>query len=143
MKQYPSIKIEKYLNIQEIKKNLDNVQYIIMAAPTTQETQTSPLHLSIFLNTQEHLPEDIKQQILEKFCTDYDITNPQEVLSQLMPVGFALTSHETAMPMLLVKPQDRMSIPNISMHVIDFLADSTSFQEVKKDRLTGWSYVYE
>ena len=60
-----------------------------------------------------------------------------------MPVGFANTTHDTPMPMLLVKAADQNSIPYIALHVIDFLADSDEFEEVKKNSLTGWSYVKE
>ncbi|WP_345993535.1 hypothetical protein [Sulfurimonas sp. HSL-1716] len=143
MQENKAIKTQSYLNTNEIAAHLDNVEYIIMAAPAPEHFSDTPIHVSIFLNTSENFSEDIKELILDKFCTDYDITKSAEVMSQVMPVGFALTSHETPMPMLLIKPQDRMSIPSVPMHVIDFLADSTYFEEVKTKSLTGWSYIYE
>ncbi len=59
-----------------------------------------------------------------------------------MPVGFAMSTQETPMPILLVKPEDQKSIPYALMHVIDFLADSDNFYEAKEKSLTGWSYSY-
>lgn len=140
----PAIRTDKYLSIVEIQHNLKKVEYIIMATHAPENFRETPLHFTLFLNTAEQIPQDIQQAILEKFCADNSITNPQEVLSQLMPVGFAQTNQqETPMPMLLIKPQDRGSIPHITMHVIDFLADSDAFDEAKVKQLTGWSYVYE
>lgn len=138
-----SIKVDKYLDTFEIKEHLNNVEYIIMATPSPQKYKATPLHFTIFLNTPEELPQEVKEPVLQKFCADYKITNPTEVLSQLMPVGFAISNaQETPMPMLLMKPQDRSSIPNVPMHVIDFLADSDQFDEAKVKNLTGWSYSY-
>ncbi len=86
---------------------------------------------------------DIKDAILDKFCEENSITNPSEVMSQLMPVGFGKSSQQdTPMPLLLVKPEDQKSIPYAVMHVIDFLGDSDKFFEAKNDGLTGWSYSY-
>ena len=143
MQENKAIKTEKYLNTDEINTHLEKVEYIIMAAPAPEYFQDTPIHITIFLNTAEQFPDKVKEMIFDKFYTDYDITKHAEVMSQVMPVGFALTSHDTPMPMLLVKPQDQSSIPNVPMHVIDFLADSTYFEEVKAKSLTGWSYVYE
>ena len=135
------IKTNHYLTEEEIVKLLDGVEYVVMAAPAPQHFKSTPVHLTVFLNTQEHFSQDIKEMIFDKFCQDYKITATAEVMSQIMPVGFANTAHQTAMPMLLVKPQDQNSIPNIPLHVIDFLADSDEFEEVKTKSLTGWSYV--
>jgi hypothetical protein len=44
--------------------------------------------------------------------------------------------------MLLVKPEDQMSIPHAPMFVMDFLADSDNFDEAKTQSLTGWTYSY-
>ncbi|WP_428738023.1 hypothetical protein [Sulfurimonas sp.] len=138
-----AIKADKYLDTLEITKHLENVEYIIMATPSPDNYKETPIHFTIFLNTPEALPQEIKQPVLEKFCSDYKIENPTEVLSQLMPVGFAISStQDTPMPMLLVKQQDMASIPHTLMHVIDFLANSNEFDEAKIKNLTGWSYSY-
>jgi len=137
------IKTTHYLSKQEIIQNLHKVQYIIMATPSPNSFADSPIHFSIFLNTQDELPADIKEQVFQKFLQDYNITNPQHVMSQLAPVGFATTKQETAMPMLLIQPQDIHSIPHIFLHVIDFLAQSKAYEEVTQTSLTGWSYIYE
>jgi hypothetical protein len=142
--QAQSIKTEKYLSVDEIKKHLNNVEYIIMAAPAPDHFKDTPIHFTIFLNTQEKIPQDIQAAILEKFRTEHGIDEPAELMSQLMPVGFAISKgQETPMPMLLVKPEDQRTIPHVPMHVMDFLADSKNFDEAKKDNLTGWSYAYE
>jgi len=142
--QAKSIKTEKYLSPEEIQKHLQNVEYIIMAAPAPEHFKDTPIHFTIFLNTAEQIPKDIQEAILEKFRAEHGIKEPAELMSQLMPVGFAISNaQDTPMPMLLVKPEDQRSIPNVPMHVMDFLADSDNFDEAKKDSLTGWSYSYE
>jgi hypothetical protein len=142
--QAKSIKTEKYLSPEEIQKHLQNVEYIIMAAPAPEHFKDTPIHFTIFLNTAEQIPKDIQEAILEKFREEHGIKEPAELMSQLMPVGFAISNaQDTPMPMLLVKPEDQRSIPNVPMHVMDFLADSDNFDEAKKDSLTGWSYSYE
>jgi hypothetical protein len=139
-----SIKTEKYLSQQEIHEHLKNVEYIIMAAPAPEHFKETPIHFTIFLNTPQELPSDIARAVLHKFLQDHQIKEPAELLSQLMPVGFAISNaQDTPMPMLLVKPQDQNSIPNVPMHVMDFLADSDNFDEAKVKNLTGWSYAYE
>ncbi|MBA1437564.1 MAG: hypothetical protein FAF05_01030 [Epsilonproteobacteria bacterium] len=139
-----SITADRYLDTFEIQEHLKNVEYIVMATPAPEKYIQTPLHFTLFLNTADNLPKEIQEAILEKFCADHNITNPQEVLSQLMPVGFAISkAQDTPMPMLLIKQQDRAAIPNVPMHVIDFLGDSDQFYEAKVKNLTGWSYIYE
>jgi len=142
--QAKAIKTEQYLNQEEIKKHLKNIEYIIMAAPAPEHFKETPIHFTIFLNTDENLPKDIQEAILEKFLQEQKIEKPAELMSQLMPVGFAISqAQDTPMPMLLVKPEDQRTIPYAVMHVMDFLADSQAFDKAKKEHLTGWSYSYE
>lgn len=141
--QHQAIKTNNYLEVEEIQALLEGVEYIIMAAPAPEHFSKTPVHATIFLNTQEHFSHDIKEMIFDKFCQDYKITASAEVMSQIMPVGFANTTHDTPMPMLLVKPADQNSIPYMPLHVIDFLAASDAFLEVTQESLTGWSYARE
>jgi hypothetical protein len=143
MQDAKAIKTTHYLNPKEIEQLLEKVEYIIMAAPSPEHFSTAPIHFTFFLNTHEELPNGVKEAVLDKFLEENNIKNPIHVMSQLAPVGFATTQQETPMPMLLVQPQDIHSIPHTFLHVIDFLADSDGFEEVKKNSLTGWSYVYE
>ena len=136
------IQTDTYFTPDEIQKHLKNVEYIIMATPAPSHFKDTPIQFSIFLNTQDKFPQDIKDAILDKFLDDYKITNPKEVMSQLMPVGFSMSTQDTPMPLLLINPQDQKSIPYTVMHVIDFLGDSDKFYEAKTDKLTGWSYSY-
>jgi hypothetical protein len=139
-----AIKTERYLSPEDIQKHLQNVEYIIMAAPAPEHFKETPIHFTIFLNTAETLPADIQQAILDKFRDEHKIGKPAELMSQIMPVGFAISNaQDTPMPMLLVKPEDQRSIPSVAMHVMDFLADSDEFFEAKEKNLTGWSYAYE
>jgi hypothetical protein len=139
-----AIKTDKYLTKDEIQEHLKNVEYIIMAAPAPDHFKETPIHFTLFLNTDEQLPQDVQDAVLEKFLQENKIGKPAELMSQLMPVGFAQSSgHDTPMPMLLVKPEDQKSIPYGVMHVMDFLADSDEFKEAKENNLTGWSYSYE
>jgi len=142
MIQTDPIKTTRYLNELEIAKNLDNVEYILMATPAPEQFKKSPIHFTIFLNTTENLPQEIQTAVFEKFLHENSITNPQEVMSQLMPVGFGESLQDTSMPMLLIRPEDQRTIPHRLMFVIDFLADSDNFAEAKIDNLTGWSYSY-
>jgi len=137
-----AIVTDKYFKIDEIKKHLKNVEYIIMAAPAPTHFKNNPIQFTIFLNTQDEFPQDIKDAILDKFLDENKITNPIEVMSQIMPVGFSMGAQDTPMPLLLVKPEDQKTIPYAVMHVIDFLADSENFFEAKNEKLTGWSYSY-
>jgi len=143
MQEHQAIKTNQYLEIPEIETILEGVEYIIMAAPSPDHFSATPVHVTIFLNTQEHFSQEIKEMIFDKFCQDYKITASAEVMSQLMPVGFATTSLGSAMPMLLVKTQDQNAIPHVPLHVIDFLAASDQFEEVVEKSLSGWTYVRE
>jgi len=133
---------DTYLEPQEIPEHLKNVEYIIMAASAPSKFTDTPIHFTIFLNTQDKFSQDVKDAILKKFLDENGITNPIEVMSQLMPVGFGKSQQDTLMPLLLVKPEDQKSIPYAVMHVIDFLANSDNFFEAKDEKLTGWSYSY-
>ncbi|WP_457744409.1 hypothetical protein [Sulfurimonas sp.] len=138
------IKTDRYLSIEDIQKHLQNVEYIIMAAPAPEHFKETPIHFTIFLNTKETLPEDVKNAVLEKFLDEQKIGKPSELMSQLMPIGFAISSaQDTPMPMLLVKKEDQRTIPFAPMYVMDFLADSDAFSQAKEKNLTGWSYSYE
>lgn len=137
-----AIQTDKYLDPIQINEYLKNVEYILMAAPAPDHFKDTPIHFSIFLNTSEKLPKEIQDAVFDKFLDDNKITNPIEVMSQLMPVGFGISNQDTPMPLLLIKPEDQRSIPHNIMHVMDFLADSENYSEAKIDKLTGWSYSY-
>ncbi len=132
----------KYLDTIEIAQHIKNVEYIIMAAPSPDHFKKNPIHFTIFLNTSDDIPKDIKDAIFNKFLDDNGIKDPIEVLYQIMPVGFSQSTKETPMPLLLIKPEDMKNIPNTPMLVMDFLADSDNFNEAKINNLTGWSYSY-
>jgi len=137
-----AIVTDKYFDPVEIQKHLENVEYIIMAAPAPEQFTDTPIHFTIFLNTEDKLPQDVKDAILDKFMDENKMRNAKEVMSQTMPVGFSMSAQDTPMPLLLVKQEDQMSIPYAVMHVIDFLADSENFYEAKTHKLTGWTYSY-
>ena len=137
-----AIKTKRYFDPLEIQKHLENVEYIMMVAPAPEKFKETPIHFSIFLNTSDNLPKDIQAAILDKFMDEHSIKNPQELMSQLMPVGFGESTQETAMPMLLIKPEDQQNIPHTVMFVMDFLADSDNFPQAKIENLTGWTYAY-
>ena len=138
-----AIQTDQYFDPIAIKKHLQNVEYIIMAAPAPEVFKQTPLQFTIFLNTDENFPKDIQKAILDKFLDENKIKNPTEIMSQLMPVGFALSkAQDTPMPLLLIDPKDQRSIPHTIMFVIDFLADSDEFHQAKEHSLNGWSYSY-
>lgn len=131
-----------YLNKEEIDKYINGVEYIIMAAPAPEYFSQTPIHFTIFLNTADNLPPHIAGAVLEKFLREHSISQPQNLLSQLMGVGFGIGNHDTHMPLLIIKPQDLVQIPHTTMFVMDFLADSNNFNEVKEHSLSGWTYKY-
>ena len=138
-----AINTDTYLESSEIKKHLENVEYIIMATGAPQKFKNTPIHFTIFLNTDEKFPSDIADAILDKFSDENNITNVSELMSQIMPVGFGKSdAQDTPMPLLLIDPKDQQSIPHAVMYVMDFLGDSDKFDEAKNDALTGWSYSY-
>jgi hypothetical protein len=137
-----AINTDTYFDPIEISKHLENVEYILMAAPAPTHFKETPIHFTIFLNTSEELPQDVQTAILDKFLDENKIGKPKELMSQLMPVGFSQSAQDTPMPLLLVKSEDQKSIPYAVMHVMDFLADSDNFYEAKTESLTGWSYSY-
>jgi len=138
-----AIKTDKYLDESEIISHIKNVEYIIMVASSPEHFKETPIHFTVFFNTDDNLPQDLQNSILEKFLSEHKIFKPAELMSQIMPVGFAIsTAHDTPMPMLLVDQKDQRSIPNTPMFVMDFLADSDEFSEAKENQLTGWSYLY-
>lgn len=138
-----AIVTDNYFTEEEITKHLQNVEYIIMAAPAPEQFKSTPIQFSIFLNTQDKLPQDVQEAVFGKFLEENGIRNPDKILSQLMPVGFSMSQQDTAMPLLLIKQEDVNSIPYTMMHVYDFLADSDNFFQAKEEKLTGWSYSYE
>lgn len=141
--EHEAIKTLRYLDSGEIKKQLEGVAYIIMASPAPDKFVDTPIHFTLFLNTQTALPQEIKEAVFAKFLKDEGIFCPKEVMGGIMPVGFSQGVHETHMPMLLVKEEDKRNIPSTPMFVFDFLADSHNFAEAKEKSLSGWSYIYE
>jgi len=135
------LNINSYLSQSEIQKHLKNVDYIIMAAPSMMTAPELPLHFSIFLNTSDLIPEEIKGALLAKFCQEYAITKTSHVLSNLERIAFATTSQETPMPRHIIDDAEANAIPWTLLHIIDFLGESDGFKEAK-DGLSGWSYSY-
>lgn len=140
--QAKAIVTDTYLDTAEISEHLKNVEYIIMAADAPKHFKDTPIHFTIFLNTNDNLPKDIQEAVLDKFLDEQGISNPTELMSQLMPVGFGKSTQETPMPLLLIRPEDQRTIPHTVMFVMDFLGDSENFNEAKHNALTGWSYSY-
>jgi hypothetical protein len=132
---------KSYLAQGEIALLLDNVDYIIMAAPSLLNAPKLPLHFTIILNTSEAIPQAIKEQLLEKFCAELGITQTSDVLSNRERIAFALTTQETPMPHHIIDDAQANTIPWKLLHIIDFLGESDEFQEAK-DGLSGWSYSY-
>ncbi len=137
-----ALETKQYLTLEEITKTLKGVEYIMMAAPAPDNFKETPLHFTIFLNTHEPLPEEIKGSVLDKFCKQYKITKTDHVLNALQAVGFAQTTQDTPMPLFLVKSEDQRTIPHVPLHVMDFLGNSEEFEEAKLHQLQGWSYSY-
>jgi len=140
---YETIKSEGYLTAEEIAKNLEKVEYIIMAAPSVRDDAKAPLHITLFLNTPDNLPSDIQKAVLDKFAEEYTLRDISDLFAQPDRVAFAKTAHDTPVPMHLFKAEEKKQFPSTRMFIMDFEADSELFPEVKEQQLTGWSYIFE
>ena len=115
----------------------------MMAAPAVRDEAKAPIHFTLFLNTQEMLPPPVQQAVLDKFADQFGLRGISDLFSQPDRVAFAVTAHETPVPLHLFTPEDKMRLPSTVMFVMDFEADSDNFPEVKEKQLTGWTYSYE
>lgn len=141
MKEAKVLHTDRYLSLEEIEKNLDGIEYIIMAEPAPHQFKDTPIHFSIFLNTKDTLPEDISKMVFQKLLRENSIKNPKELLFGKKGVGFGVTAEKTAMPLLLIEQKDILCIPHTTMYIYDFLAEADGYEEVSKHNLTGWSYI--
>ncbi|MCJ7764772.1 MAG: hypothetical protein MUP09_02405, partial [Thiovulaceae bacterium] len=115
MQKHEALKTQRYFEKAEIETHLKGVEYIIMAAPTTRDNAQAPIHFTIFLNTRETLAPEIQQAVLEKFATQYKLSNISDIFSQIDAVAFAVTNQETPMPMHLFKESDKKELPHTLM----------------------------
>jgi len=137
------LKTEKWLDIVEINDNLKNVEYIVMAAPTPGTDPSLPIHFTIFLNTQDILPDEISEQVLNKFIKELKITKVHDMIHGNLPVAFSLNNQENAMPLLILDNSATESgLQTISMFVYDFEGNAKGFKECKTESKTGWTYSY-
>lgn len=141
MQEIQPLQMKSYLSASEIERHLENVEFIIMAAPSMMVPTEPPIHFTFFLNTSDLIPQEIQSKILEKFCQEHAITNVKYLLSNRERIAFAQTSQDTPMPRHIVDDAEANTIPWTLMHIIDFVGDSEQFQEAK-DGLSGWSYSY-
>ncbi|MDX9813335.1 MAG: hypothetical protein WC144_05825 [Sulfurimonas sp.] len=141
IKEAKALHTTAYLTLDEIEKNLDGVEYIIMAEPSPSKFKDTPIHFSIFLNTKDELSKEVSEMVLDKLRAEHGIGKPTELLATIKGVGFGITEQQSAMPLLLIEQKDIISIPHTLMYVYDFLADASGYEEVKTHSLTGWSYI--
>lgn len=141
MQEIQPLQVNSYLSHSEIERHLENVEFIIMAAPSMMPPAEPPIHFTFFLNTSDPIPQEIQAKILEKFCQELKISGIKHLLSNLERVAFAKTSQETPMPRHIIDDAEANTIPWKLLHIIDFVGDSTDFKEAK-DGLSGWSYSY-
>lgn len=133
----------KWLNREEIDKNLKDVEFIVMAGPTLAQDPTTPIHFTIYLNTQETLPDEIVEQVFNKFVSDYKIIKVSDMVNGLHPVAFSLNDRDTAMPMFLMGESASVAeVEYTNMYIYDFEGNADGFDECKKEAKTGWTYSY-
>jgi len=128
---------ERWLDNIELKSNLEGVEYIIMAAPADYEKESDLTHFTLFLNTDDNLPDDVIDMVINKFTSDNKIKNIIKNFCGVIKVAFAVTNQETPMPVAL---KENMDAPFLPMYVIDFRGTSPLFEKTK-DGFTGWSYI--
>ena len=136
------LKTEKWLSKAEIDKNLENVEYIVMAAPTMEDDASTPIHFTIYLNTQDALPDDIAEQVFNKFAHEYEITKVTKMFNGLGKVAFSLNDRDTAMPVYIMDQQFEGELDSTQMHLFDFEGNAKGFKECKTQGKTGWTYSY-
>ena len=137
------LKTEKWLSSDEIDDNLKNVEYIVMAAPTPGQDASVPIHFTIYLNTQDVLPEDIAMQVFNKFASELEISKVSDMIQGVLPVAFSLNNQDTAMPMLILDNSAKESgLQFTHMYVYDFEGNAKGFNECKTESKTGWTYSY-
>jgi len=132
------LKNERWLDIIEIQNTLDGISHIVMAAPTGYKDNDELIHFSLFLNTQDDLPADIARNILEKFAFDNQISDIDNVTSDLADVAFAMTNKETPMPISIEEKDEGTT--TVTMYLIDFTGISPLFKQAAEG-MTGWSYI--
>lgn len=134
------LKNEKWLDVIEIKNTLEGVSHIVMAAPTgfKEKEKEDIIHFSLFLNTEDDLPSDIARNILEKFAFENQISDIDNVTSDLADVAFAMTNKETPMPINIEEKDEGTT--TVVMYLIDFTGRSPLFKQAAEG-MTGWSYV--
>ena len=134
----------KWLDKDEIDKNLEGVEYIFMAAPTPQSDPSLPIHFTIYLNTSENFSEEISSMIFDKFCKDYEIFKVSDMIKGVKKVAFSLNNQDTSMPMLILDDSDIQSeLSTTNMYIFDFEGNAKGFNECKTESKTGWTYSYE
>lgn len=141
MQEIKPLKVNSYLAHEEIRSTLENVEFIIMAAPSMMDLPALPIHFTIILNTSDPIPEEVKPRIIEKFCREYGISSTSDLIFEPGCIAFAMTAQDTPMPRHLIDPAEAKTIPWISLQIIDFLGDAEGFKEAK-DGLSGWSYSH-
>ncbi|MEA2110501.1 MAG: hypothetical protein U9P71_00480 [Campylobacterota bacterium] len=141
MKEIEALQATRYLEKDELQSHLEGVEYIMMAQPSLRDDSPAPVHFTIFLNTQEALPNEVITPVFEKFCKQYNIFDVIDLISGIGVVAFSVTQQKTPMPMHLFKQEEMKEMPNTKMYIFDFEADATEFKEAK-DGLTGWTYSY-
>jgi len=133
----------KWLNCKEIDENLKGVEYIVMAGPTLGQDASTPIHFSIFLNTQETLPDEVIEQVFNKFASEYKIVKIRDMINGLLPVAFSLNDRDTAMPMFLMGDSAKSAeLEYTHMYLFDFEGNAEGFLECKTESKTGWTYSY-
>lgn len=130
------LKNKRWLDIIELRTNLDGVEYIIMASPAEDQKNRNLTHFTLFLNTKDNLPESIAELILNKFIKDHEIKNAKKIYTGLSKVAFAITEQETPMPIIAANNEAN----SINMFVIEFTGASDTYKKTA-DGYTGWSYI--
>ncbi len=145
IKEEDFLKTEKWLSDAEIFTLLQGVSYIILAEPNFAEGASTTSHFTIFFNTQEEIPDDITQQILEKFAQEhtlYDIENFQHMLAD---VAFAANNQETPMPMVINHQAEHTPYEegagSVKNYIFAFNANFKEGFEKTLEGFSGWSYV--
>lgn len=139
------LKTEKWLSQLEIQTLLAKVSYVILAQPNLDDKSPIRGHFTVFFNLQEVLPDDVVDQVLEKFVKDNNLIQVCNFHHGLGNVAFAKTNLDQPMPYFL--PSDNKheieDAGKIKLFIFDFDANATEgFEGILKGQ-SGWSYISE
>jgi hypothetical protein len=134
------LKNNRWCTKKEIDALLEGYQYIIMGEPANQDA--THIFFTLFLNTDENLPKEIIEPIVQKQAELSNITDVAEISGELSVVGFSDVGRDTELPIDIshMGTKEINEIEHVNLFIIQFEGNSNNFAKVYEG-FSGWSYV--